>query len=282
MLELKEVSVTYDPHTRFKKEALVDVNLQIGENERVAIVGRIGSGKSTLIEVLNGLLIPTKGEVIIDEFNITKEKIKRREIVKKISVVFQHPEMQFFAETVFEEVAYGARNIGIGEDKIKDAVVKALFDVGLDDSYLQKSPFELSGGEKRRVAIASIIVMNPKYLILDEPTSNLDFSGKSSIISYLKERISKDRTLIFVTHDMDEAFLLSKRVIAINEGRIFFDGATSQFFNNTELVESIGLELPFLVKVKKYLSRCFPDCEDFEDFDSIVQYLLRKRSVYNG
>ncbi|PMP81088.1 MAG: energy-coupling factor transporter ATPase, partial [Caldisericum exile] len=133
MLELKEVSVIYDPHTRFKKEALIGANLKIYEGERVAIIGRIGSGKSTLIEVISGLLKPTSGEVIIDNINITKEKIKRSDIVKKVSVVFQHPEMQFFAETVFEEIAYGARNIGIEESKIKDAVLMALNDVGLDE-----------------------------------------------------------------------------------------------------------------------------------------------------
>ncbi|MGC9101076.1 MAG: ATP-binding cassette domain-containing protein [Caldisericum sp.] len=282
MLELKEVSVIYDPHTRFKKEALIGANLKIYEGERVAIIGRIGSGKSTLIEVISGLLKPTSGEVIIDNINITKEKIKRSDIVKKVSVVFQHPEMQFFAETVFEEIAYGARNIGIEEGKIKDAVLMALNDVGLDETYLEKSPFELSGGEKRRVAIASVIVMNPKYLILDEPTSNLDFGGKSSVISYLQERVARGRTLIFVTHDMDEAFMLSKRIIVINEGHIVFDGETERFFDDAELVERIGLEPPFFVKIKKTLSKCFPDFPSCEDYESVVQYLLRKRSEYNG
>ena len=277
MLELNNISVTYDPHTKFKKEALKDLSLRIYEGERVAIVGRIGSGKSTLIEVMSGLLKPTSGEVIIDNLDITKNKVPRKEIVKHISVVFQHPETQFFAETVFDEVAYGAKNIGVEGNKIKDVVLNALTEVGLDESYLDKSPFELSGGEKRRVAIASVIVINPKYLILDEPTSNLDFGGKSSIISYLENRISKGRTLIFVTHNMDEAFLLSERLIAINEGTVVYDSDTLSFFENAELVEKIGLELPFFPKIKKLLKKCYPDFPDCKTFDCIVDYLTRIR-----
>lgn len=282
MLELESVSVVYDPHTKFKKEALSSVSLKIQEGEKIAIVGRIGSGKSTLIEVLSGLLKPTTGDVIIDGLNIVKEKVSRKEIVKRISVVFQYPEDQFFAETVFDEVAYGARNIGIEENNIREAVLNALLEVGLDESYLGKSPFELSGGEKRRIAIASVIVMNPKYLILDEPTSNLDFGGKYSIVSYIQNRIAKGRTLIFVTHDMDEALMLSERIIAIKDGRIVFDGDTSFFFENSELIENIGLDLPFFPRVKKYFSKCYPDFPNCRNFDCVVNYFLRVNKLKNG
>lgn len=277
MLQLKSVFVTYDPHTHFKKEALVDVNLKIDLGEKVAIVGRIGSGKSTLIEVLAGLLKPSKGEVVIDSLNITTDKILRREIVKKISVVFQYPEEQFFAETVFEEIAFGPRNLGLSDSLVKERVEKALLDVGLDSSYLDKSPFGLSGGEKRKIAIASIVAINPTYLILDEPTSNLDYAGKQSILYYIKEKISVDKTVIFVTHDMDEVLGIANRVIALKEGRILFDGNVNTFFEEDSLIQEIGLDTPFTFSFSKRLRGCFPDFPYCSTIDGIVDQLRQKR-----
>ena len=280
MLELTNVSVVYDPHTLFKKEALHDVSLKIDCGERVAIVGRIGSGKSTLIELFNGLLSPTTGGVTVDEFNITKVRVPRKEIVKKVGVVFQHPESQFFAETVFEEVAYGPKNLGLNEDVVKESVLKAMLDVGLDESYLEKSPFGLSGGEKRRVSIASIIAMNPTYLILDEPTSGLDYAGKMSIMNYI-EKIHEDRTVIFVTHNMDEAFALSKRIITLKEGRVIFDGATDVFFGDTKLVKDAGLDMPFPVTACSLLKNIYPDFPFLHTIDEIVTE-IKKRKLLNG
>ncbi len=278
MLQLKSVFVTYDPHTHFKKEALVDVNLKIDLGEKVAIVGRIGSGKSTLIEVLAGLIKPSKGEVIIDSLNITADKILRREIVKKISVVFQYPEEQFFAETVFEEIAFGPRNLGLSDSLVKEHVEKALLDVGLDSSYLDKSPFGLSGGEKRKIAIASIVAINPTYLILDEPTSNLDYAGKQSILYYIKEKISIDKTVIFVTHDMDEVLGIADRVIALREGRILFDGSVNAFFEDAQLIQEIGLDTPFTFSFSKRLRSCFPDFPNCSTIDGIVDQLRQKKN----
>lgn len=277
MLELNSVSFTYDPHTKFKKEALKNINLKINAGEKIAIVGRIGSGKSTLIEIMAGLLKPTSGEVIIDSLNITKDKVPRKEIVKKIGVVFQYPEEQFFAETVFEEIAYGPRNLQELPEKVKEMVEKAIQDVGLDESYLEKSPFELSGGEKRRVAIASIVSMNPTYLILDEPTSNLDYLGKENILYYLKNKISVNRTVIFVSHNMDEVLEVSNRIIALKEGNIIFDGNTFDFFSNEDLVESAGLDVPFPFLVSKKLKQCFSDFPDCASIDEIVKELKKRK-----
>ena len=280
MLELTNVSVVYDPHTLFKKEALHDVSLKIDCGERVAIVGRIGSGKSTLIELFNGLLSPTVGEVTVDEFNITERHIPRKEIVKKVGIVFQHPESQFFAETVFEEVAYGPKNFGLSEDAARENVLRAMLDVGLDDSYLEKSPFGLSGGEKRRVAIASIIAMNPTYLILDEPTSGLDYAGKMSIMNYIG-KIHEDRTVIFVTHNMDEAFALSKRIITLKEGRVIFDGSTDSFFRDANLVKTAGLDVPFPVRACNLLRSYYPDFPFLHTIDEITTE-IKRRKLLNG
>lgn len=279
MLQLKSVFITYDPHTRFKKEALVDVNLRIDLGEKVAIVGRIGSGKSTLIEVLAGLIKPSKGEVIIDSLNITTDKILRREIVKRISVVFQYPEEQFFAETVFEEIAFGPRNLGLSDYEVKERVEKALLDVGLNSSYLDKSPFGLSGGEKRKIAIASIVAINPTYLILDEPTSNLDYAGKQSILYYIKEKISAHKTVIFVTHDMDEVLGIADRVVALKEGRVLFDGNVNTFFEDDKLIQEIGLDTPFTFSFSKKLRSCFPGFPNCSTIDGIVDQLRRKKYV---
>ncbi|MEF3244864.1 MAG: ATP-binding cassette domain-containing protein [Caldisericaceae bacterium] len=279
MLQLKSVFITYDPHTRFKKEALVDVNLRIDLGEKVAIVGRIGSGKSTLIEVLAGLIKPSKGEVIIDSLNITTDKILRREIVKRISVVFQYPEEQFFAETVFEEIAFGPRNLGLSDYEVKERVEKALLDVGLNSSYLDKSPFGLSGGEKRKIAIASIVAINPTYLILDEPTSNLDYAGKQSILYYIKEKISAHKTVIFVTHDMDEVLGIADRVVALKEGRVLFDGNVNTFFEDDKLIQEIGLDTPFTFSFSKKLRSCFPGFPNCSTIDGIVDQLRQKKYV---
>jgi energy-coupling factor transport system ATP-binding protein len=269
MIELKNVSVTYDVNTIFQRAALKNVSLKIARGEKIAIVGKIGSGKSTLIQLFNGLIKPDKGIVLFNGENINARNMNLKNVRKHIGVVFQYPEEQFFAETVFDEVAFGPRNFGFKGNELKETVHSALLDMGFIPEKIEKrSPFNLSGGEKRRVAIASIIASNPEMVVLDEPTSGLDFTARTTLIHYLSKENKKGRTLVFVTHDMDEALNVADRIVAMKNGNKLFDGKAQAFFFNKYNVEDVGLEVPFLVRLqweigKKYKN--FPFCRTADD-----------------
>lgn len=260
MLELKNVSVTYDPHTIFKTNALIDVSLTIHKNESIGIVGRIGSGKSTLIQLFNGLIKPDKGIVLLDGIDINGKGVDIQKVRKRVGLVFQYPEEQFFAETVFDEVAFGPKNMGIEGDELKKNVYNALSDMGFSpEQIVNRSPFSLSGGEKRRVAIASIIAMDPEILVLDEPTAGMDFEGKERLLKYIKNEIKRCRTIVFVTHNMDELLEIADRVIALKKGRKIFDGTIETFFSDEKIVAATGVEMPAVARVYTALRKCFPD-----------------------
>ncbi len=279
MIRLQDVSLTYDYGTIFQKTAIKNVSLFIGKGESVSIVGKIGSGKSTLVQFFNGLIKPDSGKVFVDGADLTSKKTDLRLVRKKVGLVFQYPEEQFFAETVFEEVAFGPGNMGLTGEKLRNAVFEALSSLGFEpNKIINLSPFELSGGEKRRVAIASIIAMNPEVLVLDEPTSGLDFNGRKLLLDYLKNQNESGRTLVFVTHNMDEALQISSRIIAMKDGEKVFDGKSEEFFLNESIVYSVGLEVPFVVKAWKKLKKRFPDLPFCRTPDSLVMAV--KESVH--
>lgn len=278
MLELENVSVVYDPDTKFQREALNNVNLRIDLSDVVAVVGKIGSGKSTLIQLFNGLIKPTSGRVLLDGIDITKDGIKRREIIRKIGLVFQYPEDQLFAETVFDEVAFGPINLGFGENEVKELVEKAVLSMGIDfEKVRDRSPLALSGGEKRRIAIASVIAMNPNLLVLDEPTAGMDFEGRKIILSALTERAKRGQGVVLITHDMEEALAVGKRLVVLDRGSIGFDGIPEDFFTDISKVQKTGLAVPFGIKIAKKLESCNFDVPLLTSIDEIVNYLSNRK-----
>jgi energy-coupling factor transport system ATP-binding protein len=278
MLELKNVSLTYDPSTRFKKEALIDVSLTINKAEAISMVGHIGSGKSTLVQLLNGLIKPDKGFVLLNGNDINAKGFSRKEVIKSVGVVFQYPEEQFFAETVFEEIAFGPRNLGFNKNDVEESVYESLRIMGFDiESILNRSPFELSGGEKRRVAIASVISMRPHILVLDEPTAGMDYNGTKSIVSHIGKEVARGTTVVFVTHNMNEALSVSKRIIALKSGKIIFDGPTEKFFSDEGLVMSTGLDIPFAVSFRSVALNYFNDFQFVRSEEEIAKALLERK-----
>ncbi len=260
MLELKNVSVTYDSHTIFTTDALINVSLTIHKNESIGIVGRIGSGKSTLIQLFNGLIRPDKGTVLLDGIDINSRGVDLQKVRRKVGLVFQYPEEQFFAETVFDEVAFGPKNMGMKGNELKKNVYNALLDMGFSPREIEKrSPFSLSGGEKRRVAIASIIAMNPEILVLDEPTAGMDFKGKEKLLKYIKNEMKCDRTIVFVTHNMDELLEAADRVIALKNGGKIFDGTIEAFFSGGQVANAAGVDVPTVARLYSVLRKRFPD-----------------------
>ncbi len=274
LISLKSVSYTYLKDTPLEKEALLNVYLNIEHGERIGILGKTGSGKSTLIQLIGGLIYPTSGEVYVKDKEIRKWNSK--ELCKIVGVVFQYPEYQFFAETVFEEVAFGPKNVGIPEEKIEDCVKSALISVGLSyEEIKDRSPFHLSGGEKRRLAIASILAMDPEVLILDEPTANLDPRGKLQIMNYIDRWVNKNRkTLIIVSHDLDEVMRLVRRVIVLKAGEIIFDGPSEKLFMSYEKLEEAELDLPEIVRLVKILQEKGYPIEGAFTVQEIVERIL--------
>lgn len=257
-IELKNVDYVYDSGEPFEYFALRDISLHIGDGTFVGIVGRTGSGKSTLVEHLNGLLFASRGEVMVDGAVVSGKRAVLAGIRRKVGIVFQYPEDQFFAETIFEEVAFGCRNLGFDKDQVDESVRKAMAIVGLDPvRFLSLSPFQLSGGEQRRVAIASVIAMRQKYLILDEPTAGLDSRSKLAILAELESlREDSGVTVILVSHNMDEVAEFCSHVIVLDDGMVAFDGPTEDFFCDAPLVARTGLELPESYRLAQALRQC--------------------------
>lgn len=239
----------------FEKKALDDINLEIKDGEFVALIGHTGSGKSTLIQHLNGLLKPTSGRIVVDGVDITEKKVKLTEIRKKIGLVFQYPEYQLFEETIEKDIQFGPRNLGLSEEEINKRVKKAMSMVGLDyEEYKDKSPFGISGGQKRRVAIAGVVAMEPKVLILDEPTAGLDPKGRDEILAQVKKLHKEyDMTTIIVSHSMEDVAKIADRVIVMNKGKDVLDGVPRDVFKNIEMLESIGLAVPQVTYLERAL-----------------------------
>lgn len=250
MIKLENVSYVYMQGGPFEKTALNNINLEIGDGEFIGLIGHTGSGKSTLIQLLNGLIKPTEGRVRVAGFDLTDKKTKMRDVRFKAGLVMQYPEHQLFEETVFKDIAFGPQNMGLPPEEIKNRVEFAANLVGLSKEILDKSPFDLSGGQKRRVAIAGVLAMEPKVLILDEPTAGLDPGGRDEILFKIKDMHERmNLTVILVSHSMEDVAKLADRILVMNSGSIEMFDTPSKIFENAERLSQIGLNVPQITQV---------------------------------
>lgn len=236
----------YLPGSPFEVTALDGVDLEISDGEFIGLIGRTGSGKSTLVQHFNGLLKPTAGKVYVDGVDLASRDVRIKDIRQKVGLVFQYPEHQLFEETVFADVAFGPRNLGLPEDDVAFRVREALVIAGLDYEDIKgRSPFEISGGQMRRVAIAGVLAMNPEVLILDEPTAGLDPRGRDEVLGQIK-RLHKERgfTIVLVSHSMEDVARLVDRIVVMHRGKVALDGRTREIFAQAEALRSIGLGVP--------------------------------------
>ena len=250
IIQTEKLSHIYSAGTPFERGALVDVDFIAYRGEYLGIIGRTGSGKSTLIQHLNGLLKPTSGRVLLAGNDIWESKERTRQTRFQVGLVFQYPEYQLFEETVYKDIAFGPHNMGLSEEEIDHRVREAAAFVGLGDAILEKSPFELSGGQKRRVAIAGVIAMEPTVLVLDEPTAGLDPIGVESILGNIHDyHEAKNATIILVSHSMEEVARSVDRLVVISEGRIPFTGTPREVFSHGDELERMGLGVPQVTRV---------------------------------
>ncbi|MBO6038546.1 MAG: energy-coupling factor transporter ATPase [Acidaminococcaceae bacterium] len=251
-IKLEHVSYVYMPGTPYEKEALTDVSLEINKGEFVAVIGHTGSGKSTLVQNLNGLLHPTGGTASLDGIDLSGKTQEAKQARGRIGMVFQYPEHQLFAETVYEDIAFGPKNLGLNNEETDARVKEAMKFVGLDfETYAQRSPFSLSGGQMRRVAIAGVVAMNPDYLILDEPSAGLDPGSRRAVFAEIMALYKKRGiAIIMVTHSMEDAAKYAKRMLVINKGQIILDGRPGEIFlkEKKRLLE-VGVDVPEVYKL---------------------------------
>ena len=281
VLELKNLSFVYGQKTPFEKRAVDNVSLSIEKGEFIGIIGHTGSGKSTLVQMLNGLIQPTEGQVFLDGENIWQNPKEIRKVRFKVGMVFQYPEYQLFEETVYKDIAFGPTNMGKSEQEIDMAVRKAAEFTDLKSELLQKSPFDLSGGEKRRAAIAGVIAMDPEVLVLDEPTAGLDPMGRdvllTQIVQYHKKR---KNTVLLVSHSMEDIARVADRIIVMNNSHLVMFDKTREVFSHGRELEKIGLRVPQITKIMLELKEKGYDVPDgiltVDEAFSAVSSLLKK------
>ncbi|MBE6705808.1 MAG: energy-coupling factor transporter ATPase [Ruminococcaceae bacterium] len=250
MLEFKNVTYIYGAGTPFEIKALDDISIKIEKGKVTGLIGHSGSGKSTLVQLMNALYKPTSGTVLLNGEDINKDAKTSHDTRFKVGLVFQYPEYQLFEETVGADIAFGPRNMGLSEGEIKDRVMRAANFVGLSPEILQRSPFELSGGQKRRCAIAGVIAMDPEVLVLDEPAAGLDPRGRSEILGGLMEyRKKRGNSLVIVSHSMEDIAEYSDNIIAMSKGKILCSGTPHEVFSNFDILEDSGLSLPEVTEV---------------------------------
>ena len=275
-IQIQQLSHTYMPGSQLAYPALGDLSLTIQDGEFLGIIGHTGSGKSTLIQHLNGLLLPTAGSVLVDGLD-TREKKLRKQIRSLVGMVFQYPEYQLFEETVARDVAFGPKNMGLAEDEIATRVTEALRLVGLNpDEFAEKSPFELSGGEKRRAALAGILAMRPKYLVLDEPMAGLDPRGRREILSLIESLRREFGTgIVMVSHSMDDVAMYADRIAVLDKGSLFMVGTPEDVFSHSEELLAMGLNLPQATQLVRALRARGIEIErDYYRMDELQQDLI--------
>lgn len=246
MIKAENVNYIYQQGMPFERQALYDVNIEIEDGSLVALIGHTGSGKSTLIQHFNALVKPTSGKIIINGIDVTAPKADLGLVRKTVGLVFQYPEHQLFEETVYKDIAFGPKNMGFSDEEIDKRVRESAALVGLKEKHLTRSPFDLSGGQKRRVAIAGVLAMNPKVLILDEPTAGLDPKGRDEILATIKKlhEENKEMIIIFVSHSMEDVAKTAERVIVMNDGHVEMQGTVAEVFAQAEHLQKIGLNVP--------------------------------------
>ena len=255
-IELNNVSFTYQKGMPDEKTAVKNVSLSIDEGQFIGVIGHTGSGKSTLIQMLNGLLKPTSGKVLLDGKDIWADKDKIRDVRFKVGLVFQYPEYQIFEETVYKDIAFGPKNMGLDEAEIKRRVHETANDIGLSEELLERSPFELSGGQKRRVAIAGVMAMEPKVLILDEPTAGLDPAGRDKILEHIKRYHERTKnTILIVSHSMEDIASFADKILVMSKAKLFCYDETVKVFARADEISEIGLDVPQITRVFGELRR---------------------------
>ena len=284
MLKGKNITFSYSDSAKGKIQILKDISFHINKGDFIGVIGASGSGKTTFIKHLNGLLKPSSGQIIVNGFNITDKDLNLTEIRKRVGIVFQYPEYQLFEETVEKDIAFGPGNLGLDEEEISKRVRKSMEAVGLDyETYKDKSPFDLSGGQKRRVAIAGVIAMNPEVLILDEPTAGLDPGGRDEIFNLIK-KLHRDNniTIILSSHSMDDMAKLAQTIIVMNHGKIEFMGTPREVFtSHAARLREIGLDVPQVLELAtKLRNKGFdirPDVLTVEEIKDEILKVMRGR-----
>ena len=281
---LDHVSYTYMPDTPYQREALRDISLTIAPGEFIGIIGHTGSGKSTLVQHLNGLLQPTSGNVKVDDVDLKGKTAGQKLVRQRVGMVFQYPEHQLFEETIFDDIAFGPRNLGLTADEVTQRVEEAMERVGLPPAeYASRSPFRLSGGQMRRVAIAGVIALKPEYLILDEPSAGLDPRGRDEIFEEILQLYhSTGMAVVLVTHNMEDVARLAKRLLVMNRGRIEFDGKPADLFHDSGLpLHEYGISLPYMTELLRLLRFRGLDLDDTllaaDAVATAIQTELRKK-----
>lgn len=276
ILQVRDLSYIYSVGTPFEHKALDKVNFSLYPGEFVGIIGHTGSGKSTLMQQLNGLLKPTSGSVILGGMDIWSDKKLTRQARFRVGLVFQYPEYQLFEETVYKDIAYGPRNMGLSEAEIDRRVREAAGFVGITDKQLEASPFDLSGGQKRRVAIAGVIAMEPEVLILDEPTAGLDPIGRAGILANIESyRKAKNATILMVSHSMEDVARLTDRLLVMSNSRLAMDGTPEEVFTHAQELVEMGLSIPQVTQVFLHLRKLGLDVESVYTIDQAVETLKR-------
>ena len=276
VLEVKNLTHTYDGNTPYMHDAVKNVSFSIEKGEIIGIIGHTGSGKSTLVQHLNGLLKPSDGEILLDNKNIWENQKNIRAIRSRVGLVFQYPEYQLFEDTVYKDIAFGPKNMGLTEQEISIRIKEICELVGIKDEYLEKSPFDLSGGEKRRVAIAGVMAMQPEIIIFDEPVAGLDPMGRASVVKMIDDYSKKyNATVLIISHNMEDMALIADKLLVMNKGELALFDTTENVFRQHEYLKSIGLNVPMVTQIMLSLREKginIPD--DIFTVEKAVDYLM--------
>ena len=278
LLQFEQVTHTYQAGSPFQATAVRDVSLTVSQGELTALIGHTGSGKSTLAQHMNALLAPTSGRVLLDGKDINQKGVSKKETRQRVGLVFQYAETQLFEETVAKDIAFGPKNLGLSQEETDARVKEALHRVGLPEEVAEKSPFELSGGQMRRAAIAGVIAMRPEMLVLDEPAAGLDPMGREDMLSLVRSFHEAGTTVVMISHSMDDVARLAKRIIVMDKGRIALDGPAEEVFQDADRLNRMDLDVPQVLKLSLRLREegfDFPFCYRLEDAERALFRLLK-------